>query len=141
MAFDPRNFSFSRQILPVIAVIGLILAVFFIWNGLPDRQLSEPEREPPRAPAALANTERVAGAGVVEPSSEVIQIGSALSGLVTGLYVAPGDRVGAGQVLFQLAHATFQGGRRRTPAVLSRTVVRQHSPPGGCDGTPRCAMP
>ncbi|WP_369025465.1 efflux RND transporter periplasmic adaptor subunit [Qipengyuania sp. RANM35] len=100
MAFDPRNFSFSRQILPVIAVIGLILAVFFIWNGLPDRQLSEPEREPPRAPAALANTERVAGAGVVEPSSEVIQIGSALSGLVTGLYVAPGDRVGAGQVLF-----------------------------------------
>lgn len=100
MAFDPRNLSFSRQILPVIALIGLVLAVFFIWNGLPDRALSEPEREPPRAPAALANSERVAGAGVVEPSSEAIQVGSALSGLVTGLYVAPGDRVGAGQALF-----------------------------------------
>lgn len=100
MALDLRNLSFSRQILPVVALFGLVLAVFFIWTGLPDRQLSEPEREPPRAPKALADEARVAGAGVVEPSSELVQIGSALSGLVTGLFVAPGDRVSAGQPLF-----------------------------------------
>lgn len=100
MALDLRNLSFSRQVLPVVALFGLVLAVFFIWTGLPDRQLSEPEREPPRAPKALADEARVAGAGVVEPSSELVQIGSALSGLVTGLFVAPGDRVSAGQPLF-----------------------------------------
>jgi multidrug resistance efflux pump len=37
---------------------------------------------------------------VVEPSSETIQLGSALSGLITGLYVQPGDRVTEGEVLF-----------------------------------------
>ena len=100
MAFDFRNMSFSRQILPVIAIIGLVAAVVFIFFGLPDRELTEPDREPPRAPDAMAESSRVAGAGIVEPSSELVQIGSALSGLVTGLFVQPGDRVGEGQVLF-----------------------------------------
>ena len=36
----------------------------------------------------------------MEPSSEIIQIGSALSGLITDLRVAPGDFVDQGQPLF-----------------------------------------
>ena len=67
MALLPANFSFSRQALPVIAVVGLLLAVVFIVVGIPDRSISQPERQPPRAPAALANAPRVAGSGVVEP--------------------------------------------------------------------------
>lgn len=100
MAFNIRNFSFSRIGLPIIAVVGLIAAVIFIARGLPDRTLDEPEREPPRATGALANAARVAGAGVVEPSSEVVQIGTALSGLVMDLLVQPGDYVEKGQPLF-----------------------------------------
>ena len=115
MAFDFRNMSFSRQILPVIAIIGLVAAVVFIFFGLPDRELTEPDREPPRAPDAMAESSRVAGAGIVEPSSELVQIGSALSGLVTGLFVQPGDRVGEGQVLFTVddraARASLQEAR------------------------------
>ncbi|MCD1591126.1 efflux RND transporter periplasmic adaptor subunit [Qipengyuania citrea] len=100
MALDLKNLSFSRQILPVAALLGLIAAAIFILAGMPDRDLSEPDREPPRAPEALADSARVAGSGVVEPSSETIQLGSALSGLITGLYVQPGDRVTEGEVLF-----------------------------------------
>ena len=115
MAFDFKNMSFSRQILPLIAIIGLVAAAVFIVVGLPDRELTEPDREPPRAPDAMAESSRVAGAGIVEPSSELVQIGSALSGLVTGLFVQPGDRVGEGQVLFTVddraARASLQEAR------------------------------
>ena len=118
MAFNLRNFSFSRQILPVIAGAALILAVIFIVTGLPDRELSEPENEPPRAPEQLADAPRVAGSGVVEPSSEVVQIGSALSGLVTGLFVQPGDRVTEGQTLFTVDARAAQSGLREAEAAV-----------------------
>lgn len=100
MALLPENLSFSRKILPAIAVLGLIIAVVYIWNGLPDRELSAPDKDPPRATGDLANSPRVAGAGLVEPSSEIIDIGTALSGLVTDLRVQAGDYVEQGQVLF-----------------------------------------
>jgi len=109
MALDLKNLSFSRQILPLIAIVGLLAAVAFILAGLPDRELSEPGREPPRAPEQLAAEARVAGSGVVEPSSETIQIGSALSGLITGLYVQPGDRVGEGDLLFTVDEISSEG--------------------------------
>ncbi|MDC8755723.1 efflux RND transporter periplasmic adaptor subunit [Erythrobacter sp. sf7] len=100
MALSLRNLSFSRQILPVIAVIGVILAAYYIFGGLPDRSTSEPAEQPPKAVGELADAPRVAGAGIVEPASEVIDIGSALSGLVTDVRVKPGDNVAAGEVLF-----------------------------------------
>ena len=118
MALNLRNLSLTRQVLPVIAVIGLLIAVWYIFTGLPDRELSEPDREPPRAPEALANAARVAGSGVVEPSSELVQIGSALSGLVTGLYVQPGDRVSEGQTLFTVDDRQARAGLREAEAAI-----------------------
>ena len=100
MALLPSNISFSRQILPGRAIIGLIVAVFYIFSELPNREISEPDQEPPKATGQLADASRVAGAGIVEPASEIIDIGSALSGLVTDLRVSPGDRVEKGQPLF-----------------------------------------
>lgn len=95
-----RNLSFARQILPALALIGVVIAVWLIVVGLPDRSTAAPAVQPPKAVGKLANAPRVAGAGIVEPSSEVIDIGSALSGLVTDVRVAPGDRVARGEVLF-----------------------------------------
>lgn len=102
MAFLRSRPSFSRNILPIIAVMGVIVAAFLIWRGLPDRQLETPAETPARATGALANAPRVAGAGVVEPSSEVIDIGTALSGLVTAVLVRPGEYVTRGQPLFRV---------------------------------------
>ena len=119
MALDLKNLSFSRQILPLIAIVGLLAAVAFILAGLPDRELSEPGREPPRAPEQLAAEARVAGSGVVEPSSETIQIGSALSGLITGLYVQPGDRVGEGDLLFTVDDRAVRAQLREADAAIA----------------------
>ena len=91
-----RNLSFARQILPIAALIGVAIGAWLIFVGLPDRSTSEPVEQPPKAVGKLANQPRVAGAGIVEPSSEVIDIGSALSGLVTDVRVRPGDRVAKG---------------------------------------------
>jgi multidrug resistance efflux pump len=119
MTFDWRNLSISRQVLPAIALVGLLIAAFFIVGGLPDRTLSEPEREPARAPAALANAARVAGSGVVEPASELIQIGSALSGLVTRVSVRPGDRVVEGHVLFTVDDRAARAQLREAEAAIA----------------------
>ena len=100
MPIIPENISFSRKILPVIAVAALIIAALYIWSQFPDRELVKPEETPLTASGELANSPRVAGAGVVEPSSEIIDIGTALSGLVTDLRVEPGDFVEKGQPLF-----------------------------------------
>ncbi|WP_300974805.1 efflux RND transporter periplasmic adaptor subunit [Sphingomonas sp. LHG3406-1] len=102
MALLSSRPSFSRNILPIIAVVGLVIAAFLIWRGLPDRKLEDPDETPARATGALADAARVAGAGVVEPSSEVIDIGTSLSGLVTAVSVRAGDYVSRGQPLFQV---------------------------------------
>ena len=102
MALFQSRPSFSRGILPIIAVIGLLLAVFLIWRGLPNRQLEQPDETPARATGALATAPRVAGAGVVEPSSEIIDLGTSLSGLVSTVLVRPGDYVSRGQPLFRV---------------------------------------
>ncbi len=119
MTIEWKNLNFSRQVLPAIAVAGLLVAALFIAGGLPDRQLSEPAREPARAPAALASQPRVAGSGVVEPSSELIQIGSALSGLVTRLTVQPGDQVARGQVLFTVDDRAVRAQLREAEAAIA----------------------
>jgi HlyD family secretion protein len=119
MTIDWKNLSFSRQVLPVVAIVGMLFAAIFIAFGLPDRALSEPAREPARAPAALADKARVAGSGVVEPSSELIQIGSALPGLVTRVAVEPGDRVGQGQVLFTVDDRAARAQLREAEAAIA----------------------
>lgn len=114
-----RNLSFARQILPIAALIGVAFAAYLIVFGLPDRSLAEPAEQPPKAVGNLANEPRVAGAGIVEPASEVIDIGSALSGLVTDVRVRPGDQVGKGQVLFTVDARAAQASLDQANAAIS----------------------
>lgn len=134
MALLPRNVSFSRQVLPVVAAIGLFGATTYVVAGLPDRSITEPGRQPAKVPDELAGTARVAGSGVVEPSSEVIDIGSALPGLVTALEVEPGDRVAKGDVLFRVddraaraALAEAQGAIAQARASIAEASAAQRT--------------
>ncbi|PLK23109.1 hypothetical protein C0V72_11385 [Porphyrobacter sp. TH134] len=114
-----RNLSFARQILPIAALIGIAVAVWLVFVGLPDRSTAEPAEQPPKAVGKLANEPRVAGAGIVEPASEVIDIGSALSGLVIDVRVRPGDRVAKGEVLFTVDARAAQASLDQANAAIA----------------------
>jgi HlyD family secretion protein len=83
--------------LPTLAGIGLLFALFSIFMR-PVTAEKKPLVLPPTSPYSA----RIAGIGVVEPSSEVIQIGTEVPGLVHEVMVKPGQEVKAGQVLFRL---------------------------------------
>ncbi|MEQ5788492.1 efflux RND transporter periplasmic adaptor subunit [Erythrobacter sp. NFXS35] len=111
--------SFARQILPIVALIGVAFAAYLIFFDLPDRSTTQPVEQPPKAVGALANAPRVAGAGIVEPASELIDIGSALSGLVTDVRVKPGDKVAQGEVLFLVDARAARAALAQSDAAIS----------------------
>jgi RND family efflux transporter MFP subunit len=94
-----------RIVLPVLAVVGIGLAIAAIMLG--DRTLTGASAvvNPVVSPFATA----VAGAGIVEASSENIAIGTPVSGIVTAIAVKWGDRVKSGDLLFKIDDRDLQG--------------------------------
>ena len=92
--------SFSRKILPFVAIGAIILAFAWVLLGQPDRSLQPPEKTPPEASKANGGKPSVAGSGVIEPSSETTDVGTNVSGVVTQVFVQIGDRVTKGTPLF-----------------------------------------
>lgn len=103
-----KNLSFARQILPIAAILLIVLSAVFIWRGQPDDSLTQPGNTPPTVPTSQRGS--VAGVGVVEPSSEVIRVGSNLPGVVTRVFVVEGQQVSRGQPLFVLDDRDAQAG-------------------------------
>ncbi len=95
-----RNLSFARTILPLLAIAAILFAAYKVATGQPDRSQIAAAVTPPKASSAFGNVPAVAGSGVVEPSSEVINIGTSIGGLVTKVYVEPGQQVERGAPLF-----------------------------------------
>lgn len=95
-----KKLSLTRQILPLAAILLMALAAWLIWSGQPEQGLTDPSTMPPTTPAA--HRASVAGVGVVEPSSELIAIGSNLAGIVTRVFVTEGEQVAQGRPLFTL---------------------------------------
>jgi HlyD family secretion protein len=94
--------SFSRVILPVLAVIGIIIAILMVLRGLPDRKAEVATITPPKMPQEQREKGSVAGSGVVEPSSELIEIGTPLSGVVEEIFITAGQQVSRGTPLFRI---------------------------------------
>lgn len=122
--------NFSRQLLPIIAVIAIVVAAVIVLRTQPDRAIAEPARTPPGAPAGARAS--VAGAGVIEPASELIEIGAEVPGVVDRVFVAAGDRVAVGAPLFSvdsrdaratLAEAEARVQRLRSTLAASRTTL------------------
>lgn len=83
--------------LPFMAVIALVFALLSVFN-----RPSVPAAEPYAPPASTPYQNSIAGIGVVEPASELIDIGADISGVVRKIYVIPGDKVKAGDPIFAL---------------------------------------
>lgn len=123
--------NFSRQILPLIAIAGIIVAVVLIARSQPDRSLAQPQATPASAPAGQRSA-TVAGSGVVEPASELIEIGAHVPGVVDRVYVEPGQQVAAGAPLFSidsrdvraaLTEARARAASARSSVAAARTAL------------------
>lgn len=94
--------SISRLIVPAAAGVGLVAALIIVSTSQPDRTLVTPANTPPTVPSSQARTGAVSGAGIIEPSSELIEIGAHLPGVVAQVHVQAGDQVTGGQPLFTI---------------------------------------
>src|SRR5215468_670222 len=95
-----------KILLPFLSVIGVGFAIAAIMFG---------DRTPPGASVVVVNptvspfATSVAGAGIVEASSENIAIGTPVSGIATAIPVKWGDQVNSGDVLFKIDDRDVQG--------------------------------
>lgn len=111
-----KRLPIPRQLLPFVAIAALVVAVFFVVTTQPDRALTKPANTPPTVPSGQAPGGAVSGAGVVEPSSELIEVGAQRPGVITNMLVRAGDRVSKGQLLFTIDDRDAQSRLRETRA-------------------------
>ena len=95
----------GKYLLPAVAIIGLAVAISTVIQGNQTTPLVEPAVKSAKVPFASY----VAGAGMIEASTENIAIGTPVSGIVAAIYVTWGDRVNAGEPLFKIDDRDLQG--------------------------------
>lgn len=93
------SYHLARWGIPFFAVIFGVVALFIISSSNSQEATVTPTTTPAMSPQAASI---IAGAGVVEPSSELISIASALPGVIATVDVEVGDSVKKGDLLFTL---------------------------------------
>ena len=89
------NFNYK---LPLLALIGLIFAIFSIINSNQPTPIAPAVVEPASAPYKNF----IAGAGIIEAQTRNIQIGTPLPGIIKTINVKVGDKITAGTLLFTI---------------------------------------
>jgi multidrug resistance efflux pump len=89
---------FTKFVLPIVSIALIAFAVKY----LNDARTRMPELPPPIQPAVSPFPNTVAGAGIVEPQTENISIGSPVPGVVVEVLVEVGQKVKSGEPLFRL---------------------------------------
>jgi multidrug efflux pump subunit AcrA (membrane-fusion protein) len=87
-----------KYLLPLLAVGGVTFAVWTVVMSSQPIPAAPPVAHPSQAPFGSF----VAGAGIIEASTENIGIGTPVSGVVTDLFVQVGQAVQVGDPLFKL---------------------------------------
>lgn len=117
-----------KYLLPLVAVAGVVFAVYTV--------LAQAKPLPPSAPgappAASPYESQVPGAGLVEPSTEFISIAPNVSGVVTKVHVKAGERVKAGDPLFMVDDRSLKAelaSREAAVAVAQATIDKLRALP------------
>src|SRR5258708_10062483 len=100
----------SKYALPLLAIIGLVFAIGAVIQGNETPAITLPPVQAAKVPFASY----VAGAGIIEASTENIAIGTPVAGIVTAIYVTWSDRGNTGDPLFKNDNRDLQG--QRLPA-------------------------
>jgi HlyD family secretion protein len=90
--------NYKNKVLPAVALIGLTIAVVVAGQAVKKHPPAQPVTPPAQAPFAAY----IGGAGIVEASSNNINIGTSLPGLVKTVFVQLGDTLTPGDRLFQI---------------------------------------
>ena len=112
---------FTRYVLPLVAVIAFGFAILQMTKA----QQKAPPVLPPTEPARSPFPNAVAGAGIAEPETENISIGTHLAGIVTAVHVRVDDRVKAGANLFELDDRALKAEREVRRANLLSAKAQQ----------------
>lgn len=102
-------------LIPLLAIAGMIFAVYTVISGSKPPPPRAPVVEPARAPFPAF----VAGAGLIEPSSENIAVGTPVAGVVTSVDVTVGSRVTKGDVLFRIESRDLEAQLRIREAAVA----------------------
>ncbi len=89
---------FRKFVIPAAAVAGVVFAVYTAKSSSRPIEPAAPVADPARSPF----TQPVAGAGIVEASTQNITIGTNIPGVVTNVLVKAGDKVKQGAPLFTI---------------------------------------
>ena len=112
---------FFRYGLPLLAAAALLFAARHVVVA--DQE--PPKESPPVEPSRTPFKSSLAGAGVIEPKSENISIGSHLPGVVTEVFVDVNTEVEAGQKLFRLDDRQLRAELEVRQAMLSSALASQ----------------
>lgn len=96
--------TLKNKILPVLSIIGLAVAIGVALQS----QKKTPPAQPIAQPAQAPYTSYIGGAGIVEASTENIELGTSIAGIVKTVFVKVGDKVHQGDELFLIDDRELQ---------------------------------
>lgn len=105
--------------LPLLALMGLAFALVSVFG-----REEKPPKEPLVMPPVAQYEASIAGLGIVEPKSELISIGTELSGIVRDIYVMVGDKVNKGAPLFSLDQRDIEAQINTLEAALKSAEIQ-----------------
>lgn len=106
---------FRKYLVPVLALAGVAVAIFAAVRDTKTTLPAPPVTEPPQPPYQAF----VAGAGIVQASSENICIGTQIAGIVARIYVQVGSDLKTGDPLF-----TIDDRAQRAQVAIRRAAVQ-----------------
>lgn len=93
-----------KYLIPLLALAGAIFGIWTVYKSQVTVPVAPILFPPPQSPYPNA----IAGAGIIEASSQNISIGTPFNEIITKIFVVEGDRVSTGDPLFQLDLRTFE---------------------------------